>query len=244
MTSCLSARVLLVDEDAAFRQLAEQMLATLGHMCVVAPDVELGWKLFESEHFDVVVSDPSMSGNVGLEFVERLVASEKEPLVILATGSPSIEAAIAAVNLRAVAYLVKPFDIGDLSKGIERALSLGVGRATFERVRNRLKELQADLGEISGQIRSELLESRAQEPPGRVNGWGPREDISSTLLEAGLTRREQEIVHHFVDGHRLSTIANRLCISPHTIRRHLKGVFMKLEVKSQTELVEKLKPWP
>lgn len=244
MSSDVRARVLLVDDDVAFRESTAQMLRTLGDSCVVAPDAEAGWELFGSEPFDVVVSDICMQGNGELKFVRRLAASEKNPPVILVTGFPSIDTAIEALDLRLVAYLVKPFDISDLSKGIERALNLQVRRTSFDRMQNHLKELHADLTEISSSTaNNELLEATAEGSHDLVETGMPHEEISSALLEAGLTPREQEIVHRLVDGYRLSTIADKFCISPHTVRRHLKSVFMKLEVNSQTELVEKLKPW-
>lgn len=58
-----------------------------------------------------------------------------------------------------------------------------------------------------------------------------------------LSPREREVLHDLTEGYRVVTIAARLHISPHTVRRHLKNIFLKLEVNSQAELIEKLRPW-
>lgn len=53
-----------------------------------------------------------------------------------------------------------------------------------------------------------------------------------------LTPRELEVVSLLRLGHRVSTIARTLVISPHTVRNHVKAIFRKLEVHSQAALVE------
>ena len=57
----------------------------------------------------------------------------------------------------------------------------------------------------------------------------------------GLSPRELEVVEHLVDGKRVSQLAKHLFISPHTVRNHLKHIFQKLDVHSQTELIDKFK---
>jgi DNA-binding CsgD family transcriptional regulator len=54
----------------------------------------------------------------------------------------------------------------------------------------------------------------------------------------GLSAREKEIVSHLLQGRRVPSIASHLRISPHTVRNHLKSIFDKLGVRSQTHLVE------
>jgi DNA-binding CsgD family transcriptional regulator len=61
--------------------------------------------------------------------------------------------------------------------------------------------------------------------------------LAERLAALDLTTRETEIVAMLLRGHRVSTIAQRLYLSPHTIRNHLKAVFRKLQVGSQVELV-------
>ena len=56
-----------------------------------------------------------------------------------------------------------------------------------------------------------------------------------------LSPRETEVVKLLVEGHRVSTIARSLFISPHTVRNHLQAAYRKSGVKSQVELIEMLK---
>lgn len=52
-----------------------------------------------------------------------------------------------------------------------------------------------------------------------------------------LSAREKEILAQLVAGERVSGIAKLLHISPHTVRNHLKSIFSKLDVHSQSELI-------
>ena len=59
-----------------------------------------------------------------------------------------------------------------------------------------------------------------------------------------LSPREREVLWLLLEGSRVPAIARTLHISPHTVRNHLQSVFRKLEVGSQTELIEKLRSVP
>ena len=59
---------------------------------------------------------------------------------------------------------------------------------------------------------------------------------------AALSPREQEVLQEIRSGYRVSTIARKLYISPHTVRNHLKSIYAKLGVRSQADLMTKLKP--
>jgi DNA-binding CsgD family transcriptional regulator len=56
-----------------------------------------------------------------------------------------------------------------------------------------------------------------------------------------LSPRELEVLHPFMEGRRVASIARMLSISPHTVRNHLQSIFGKLGVRSQEELIEKLR---
>jgi PAS domain S-box-containing protein len=57
----------------------------------------------------------------------------------------------------------------------------------------------------------------------------------------GLTAREKEVLQLLVSGERVPAIAQRLFISQHTVRNHLKSVYRKVGVSTQSELIHKVR---
>jgi DNA-binding NarL/FixJ family response regulator len=58
----------------------------------------------------------------------------------------------------------------------------------------------------------------------------------SELLLDRLTPREQEVVHLTLRGHTNRQIADRLVISPETVKTHVRHALEKLGMRSKTEL--------
>ncbi len=117
---------------------------------------------------------------------------------------------------------------GDVIGGFGLLIELGTVQTA-----KRLGGGEYDLGSHLQRIALELeaLGLAAQMPTGKPVPFGhPR-------LES-LTPREKEVVAHLAAGHRVPTIAEKLFISPSTVRNHLKNVFSKLDVSSQPALIE------
>lgn len=55
----------------------------------------------------------------------------------------------------------------------------------------------------------------------------------------GLSEREDEILHHLVDGLTKKEIAERLYLSRHTVDGHIRNIYAKLQVHSRTGAVAK-----
>ena len=77
-----------------------------------------------------------------------------------------------------------------------------------------------------------------------MNPWLWSQTLGETFAagldpQGVLSVRERQIVELLGNGARVSTIAVRLQLSPHTVRNHLKSVFRKLNVHGQHELFER-----
>jgi PAS domain S-box-containing protein len=71
-------------------------------------------------------------------------------------------------------------------------------------------------------------------------GVGPALPLHHPDLH-GLSSREVEVLSMLMVGDRVPAIAKRLHISPHTVRNHLKSMYRKLDVGSQSELIERVR---
>ncbi|MDP8929510.1 MAG: helix-turn-helix transcriptional regulator, partial [Actinomycetota bacterium] len=86
----------------------------------------------------------------------------------------------------------------------------------------------------------------------RAAGDGPRRtavmleparrgDLAPLIIEMyELTPREREVTQLLVSGMPIDQIARSLWVSPHTVRDHVKAIFVKLGVNSRPELTAML----
>jgi PAS domain S-box-containing protein len=58
---------------------------------------------------------------------------------------------------------------------------------------------------------------------------------------ADVSLREREVLALLVGGDRVPAIAKQLHISPHTVRNHLKSLYRKLGVKTQSDLISRIR---
>lgn len=220
MTGSHPYRVLLVDDEEVFVTSTSRMLDKHGYRVETAHDADEARTLLASREFDCVISDVRMPGNTRFEFIENLAARDDAPPLVVITAHPSVDTALKSLDLRISSYLVKPVEIDDLLARVEQAI--------------REKRLRRDADRTMAAL--EAQEASAAAPP------LPPPTAHTEARLAELSPREQEVLRHLLEGYRVGTIARKLFISPHTVRNHLKKIFAKLDVRSQTELMETLKP--
>lgn len=63
------------------------------------------------------------------------------------------------------------------------------------------------------------------------------ENVEATDETIKLTSRETEVLEQLSTGLPYTAIADNLCISPSTVRRHIENIYQKLQVHSKTEAI-------
>jgi DNA-binding NtrC family response regulator len=114
--------VLLVDDDAPFRQVLCGELSRLGFAVEAAASGEEALRRVRDAEPQVVLLDLRLPGMGGLEVLKAIRAAHASIDVIMLTGHGSIDTAIEAVRMGAFDYVPKPCPLDDLEVRIRRAL--------------------------------------------------------------------------------------------------------------------------
>lgn len=116
-------RILIADDEENFLQTTAELLRREGFVVSCAADADAALEAARDGAFDLVLSDLEMPGNEGLRLV-RTLATEVEGLpIIIMTGFPSADTAMAAIELPVAAYLRKPVRWDELLPRVEAAVS-------------------------------------------------------------------------------------------------------------------------
>jgi two-component system response regulator MprA len=136
-------RVLVVDDDRAVRD-ALRRAFTLGGYEVRAADGGLeALRQVEDSRPDVIVLDGLMPDLDGLEVCRRLRAAGDRTPILMLTARDAISDRIDGLDAGADDYLVKPFDVGELSARVRALLRRTSPELDGERLRFGELELDA-----------------------------------------------------------------------------------------------------
>ncbi len=114
--------ILLVDDDAAFRQVMAGELRHLGYEVNAVGSGEEAVRLVTADEPDVVLLDLRLPAMGGLEALKAIHANAPATEVIMLTGHGSIDTAIESIRMGAFDYVIKPCPLDELDLRIQRAL--------------------------------------------------------------------------------------------------------------------------
>ena len=116
-----TTRILVVDDEAAMREVLEMRLQAWGYDVCLAEDGIEGKELVESQDPDIVISDVIMPQISGMELLELLKAGDSARPVILVTAQATIDLAVEAMKRGAQDFITKPIDYSKLRMILEAA---------------------------------------------------------------------------------------------------------------------------
>ena len=131
-------QLLVIEDDAAMRELVQESLVEEGYAVDVAAGGRAGIARVRQGDIDLVITDVKMPDMDGLDVLAEIRAVEATPgppLVIVVTAFGSIETAKRALKLGAHDYITKPFDIDEMVAAVGKALDERSLRSEVARLR-------------------------------------------------------------------------------------------------------------
>jgi DNA-binding NtrC family response regulator len=118
------ASLLIVDDDETIRGTLYELFCD-EHLCDAVASVEAALALIEHRTYDVVLTDITLPGLSGVEFLDLLGRHQPGTPVILISGIGYEPHAHGASTRGAFDYLTKPFHLEDVEASVARALQRG-----------------------------------------------------------------------------------------------------------------------
>jgi DNA-binding NarL/FixJ family response regulator len=205
-------RVLLADDQRLVRESLATLLGLLDGIELVgtAADGDEAVRLTVEHVPDVVLMDLRMPRCDGIEATRRLSAERSPARVIALTTYADDESVLGALRAGARGYLTKDAGAADILGAIQ-AVAAG-GSALDPAVQH---HVVAALGGAA--------------PP-------PADDAGPPLPDE-LTRREAEVLSLIAEGLSNQEIADRLVVSPATVKSHINHLFAKAGVRDRAQAV-------
>lgn len=135
----MGATILVVDDEAAIRDLFSEWLGLAGHTCLAAGSAREALTLTAATAADVALLDLRMPGEDGVWLARRLRERQQDLAIILATGAQSFDAAVEGLRLGVLDYLLKPFSRQQLLESVARAVRWREESAREREERDRLE---------------------------------------------------------------------------------------------------------
>ncbi len=206
-------RVVLADDHVTMRAGVRETLEEAGfEVCGEAGDAPEAIELALRERPDLCVLDVHMPGS-GIHAARQIAAALPETAVVMLTVSRNDEDLFDALQAGAGGYLLKDTDPDRLAHALRGVLA---GEAALPRV-----------------LVARVLDQF------RAGGRGKRLALAGQR-GTELTSREWQVLELLRDGLTTKEIAERLFVSPVTVRRHVSSTLAKLDVADRAAAVDLL----
>jgi len=203
--------VLIVDDHPFFREGLKSLLARHSGFEVIgeAGDSDEGLRKAKELRPDLVVMDISLPDGSGIEVTRDIRGLLPETRVVILSMHSKIDYITKAFQAGATGYIVKESATEKLSECLE---AVSKGKHFMD-------------SSLHRKVVENVMKSREQEA--KIT------DIGYNIL----TRREQQVMRLLADGLSTKEIAEKLFISPKTVKNHRSNIMSKLDLHSTVELV-------
>jgi len=118
----VNERILVLDDETSILEILGQHLSEEAYEVDLFTSPVKALERLEHEKYDLLITDLKMPGIHGIEVVQRSRALDRDLAVIVVTALLDVTNAIEAMRAGADDYLLKPFNLTEISLAVEKAL--------------------------------------------------------------------------------------------------------------------------
>jgi DNA-binding NtrC family response regulator len=144
----MQGKLLVVDDELFVREMLAEYFTKLNYQVRTAGGARDALKLLETDSFEVALIDLRMPEMGGLDLLRIMKESAFDSAVVLMTGYPTVDFAVAALRDGACDFVIKPFRLKELSSTVARAIQSQQQRHEITQLRHRVVELEATVSEL------------------------------------------------------------------------------------------------
>jgi len=138
-------RILIADDERAFRTSTAELLQGEGFQVDTVDDVSGALSAISDASYDLLITDLEMPGNADLDLVQQVAHGSGGLPIIIITGFPSVRSAVACIELPVAAYLVKPVPFPELLKRVSSAVERFRSYRAMQSAETRLREYREQI---------------------------------------------------------------------------------------------------
>ncbi|MEK7864973.1 MAG: response regulator, partial [Nitrospirota bacterium] len=119
-SEAMPMKILVIEDEFSVRFGISCTLEGAGYKVISAENGIEGIKLFEKEHFDIVITDLKLPGADGIKVLKSVRDISHDAGVIIITAFADVKTAVEAMKEGAYDYISKPFDPAELLIVLDR----------------------------------------------------------------------------------------------------------------------------
>lgn len=124
MTNQTPAQILIVDDDEGICKTLSAILKAEGYQTTIATTGKEAIEKTKTHFYNLALLDIRLPDVEGTQLLAQLQKTTPETIKIMITGYPSLKNAVAALNLGADSYIMKPLDPAELLKTVRKKLEM------------------------------------------------------------------------------------------------------------------------
>ena len=212
--TCMKYKIGIVDDNEKIANQLQTRLALLGTVEVLfysnGGAKTLEWFSTHTQHPDIVLMDIEMPGMNGIQTTFELKQRYPDLKIIMLTVFDNEEHIFNAIKAGATGYLMKEEKLNRIQQAFDEVMEGG--------------------SSMSAMIAQKTMNMM-------LSGYKSAATTLPRDQEEKLTKREFEILENLSKGLKNNELADKLFISPATVKKHIENIYNKLQLHSRVELV-------